>query len=252
MMNEMNLSQQTLSTHLLELRQRLIVCACVFLVAFALCYTYSDQLFQVLVGPLASSLKGNGRRLIYTHLTEAFTSYIKVAAFGAFFITFPLIAFQIWRFVAPGLYQQERRLFLSTLILTPLLFLAGIAFAYFVVFPAAYTFFLSFETITPDTLLPLQLEAKVNEYLSFTLRVMMAFGICFELPILLTLLAWANIVTREMLIKRWRIVIFLIFLVSAFITPPDVISMLALALPLILLFGLSIMAIGFLDKQRKI
>jgi sec-independent protein translocase protein TatC len=195
--------------------------------------------------------KGEGRRLIYTGLTEAFLTYIKVAAFAAGFIAFPLIASQIWLFIAPGLYRHERKLFVGLLIATPILFFLGAAFAYTVIFPAAYQFFLSFESAAAAGSLPIQLEAKVNEYLSFVMRLIFAFGICFEMPVVLTLLASIDLVTRQGLIQKWRIAILLIFIIAAIITPPDILSMLGLALPLIILYGLSIVMVTFLENYRQ-
>lgn len=239
--------------HLIELRKRLIYILVVFFIVFAACYFFSEEIFQFLVKPLATLLqaKGEGRRLIYTGLTEAFLTYIKVSAFAASFIAFPLIASQIWLFIAPGLYLHERKLFVGLLIATPVLFFLGAAFAYTVIFPAAYQFFLSFESSAIAGNLPIQLEAKVNEYLSFVMRLIFAFGICFEMPVVLTLLASVDMVTRQGLIQKWRIAVLLIFIIAAIITPPDILSMLGLALPLIILYGLSIVMVTFLENYRQ-
>lgn len=172
-------SPRPLIEHLIELRRRLVYCVVLFLCVFAVCYIYSETLFQVIVKPLADVFLLNGKsghRLIYTGLSEAFTTYLKVSAFYAFIITFPFTAMQAWLFMAPGLYKNERRLFSILLILTPLLFLVGAAFAYFVVFPMVYNFFLSFETAGSDIIPPIQLEARMGEYLSFVMRLILAFG----------------------------------------------------------------------------
>lgn len=246
----MNDYPRPLLDHLLELRQRLILMLVGFVVVFAICYYYSEPIFQFLVRPLANLLqeKGEGRRLIYTGLTEAFLTYIKVAAFAAAFLSFPLFAMQIWRFIAPGLYENERKLCVGLFLATPLLFFSGAVFAYTIIFPNAYEFFLSFESNTGY--LPIQLEAKVNEYLSFVMRLIFAFGICFELPVVLTLLAGTGMITPQTLIDKWRIAVVLIFVIAAFITPPDILSMVGLALPLIMLYGLSILMVHALAKHR--
>lgn len=242
---------QPLITHLTELRSRLIYCVIIFAIAFCIAYKFSDDIFKFLVQPLSDILtkKGETRRLIYTNLTEAFTTYLKVASFAAFFVTFPYLAFQAWRFTMPALYKKEKFVFRSFLIATPFLFLSGAFFAYYIIFPTAYDFFLSFESPGIDGSMAIQLEAKVNEYLNFVMRLILAFGICFELPVVLSLLAIAKFMTSKMLIERWRIAVVIIFAVAALITPPDIISMIGLALPLILLYGLAILMVRFIEKR---
>lgn len=243
---------QPLLQHLLELRQRLIYALIGFSIAFILCYTFAEEIFQFLVQPLATLLQEKGhRRLIYTGLTEAFLTYIKVAAFAAAFLSFPVVASQLWMFIAPGLYRQERKVFIPLLIATPALFLMGAAFAYYVVFPTAYAFFLSFETPGSTGQLPIQLEAKVNEYLSFVMRLIFAFGISFELPVLLTLLANVGMVTAQGLITKWRFAVVGIFIVAAVVTPPDMLSMMGLAIPLIILYGVSILMVKWVERKNQ-
>lgn len=245
-------SPQPLIYHLIELRQRLIYAIIGFFAAFGVCYVFSEEIFQFLVQPLATLLQEKGpRRLIYTGLTEAFITYIKVAAFAASFLSFPIVATQLWMFIAPGLYRKERKVFVPLLIATPILFLIGAAFAYYVIFPAAYAFFLSFETPGSTGQLPIQLEAKVNEYLSFVMRLIFAFGISFELPVLLTLLARVGMVTSQSLINRWRYAVIGIFIVAAIITPPDILSMIGLAIPLIILYGLSILMVRWIEIRHQ-
>lgn len=230
---------QPLLNHMAELRTRLVYCVVGYVAALVVCYYHSQWLFNMLIEPLAHVL-GPQRRLIYTGLTEAFTTYLKVAAFAALAVTSPLLAWHGWRFVGPGLYRQERTAFALALVATPLLFMVGALFAYFVVCPLAYHFFSSFETTAAVTVLPIQLEARMGEYLGFVMRLMVAFGVCFELPLVLTLLVRLGIIARATLVNQWRFFILGIFGVSALITPPDVVSMLALALPLSALYGLSL------------
>ncbi|MBX9977927.1 MAG: twin-arginine translocase subunit TatC [Alphaproteobacteria bacterium] len=241
---------QPLIAHLIELRTRLMYCLGVFLLAFGVSYYYSQEVFEFLVAPLTKLLQGQNRKLIYTGLTEAFLTYLKVALFTGFFVTFPMFALQIWAFMAPGLYHKEKKVFFPFLIATPFLFFLGAAFAYYVIFPSAYSFFLSFESPATETMLAIQLEAKVNEYLGFVMRLILAFGICFELPVVLSLLGRTGFVTWRGLLEKWRIAVVGIFTLAAVITPPDLLSMIGLALPLILLYGLSILMVRFLETKH--
>ncbi|MBP9752437.1 MAG: twin-arginine translocase subunit TatC [Proteobacteria bacterium] len=243
---------QPLVSHLIELRKRLIWVLMVFVVGFFICYYFSNSLFDFLVQPLSDILhqKGGERRLIYTSLTEAFTTYIKISFFFAFIMTFPFLCYHVWQFVVPALFKNERFIFRCFLVSIPLFFLIGAFFAYYIIFPTAYTFFLSFETTAlTSTSLPIQLEAKLNEYLSFVMRLILAFGICFELPVILSLLSFAKILSYESLKKHWRIAIVAIFALSAFITPPDVLSMLGLAIPLIALYGVSLIMVQLIESR---
>lgn len=243
---------QPLLHHLIELRQRLIYALIGFFIAFILCYAFSEEIFRFLVQPLATLLQEKGhRRLIYTGLTEAFLTYIKVSAFTAAFLSFPVVASQLWMFIAPGLYRQERKVFIPLLIATPILFLIGAAFAYYIIFPVAYAFFLSFETPGSTGQLPIQLEAKVNEYLSFVMRLIFAFGVSFELPVLLTLLANVGMVSSQGLVTKWRFAIVGIFIIAALVTPPDILSMVGLAIPLIILYGISILMVRWVERRRQ-
>lgn len=247
------MQDQPLIVHLTELRSRLILCFGVFIVAFAACYVYAQPLFDFLVQPLADVLhaKGEQRRLIYTSVTEAFMTYLRVALFFASFMTFPFIAVQIWRFVVPGLYTHERLIFRYFLISIPFFFLCGALFAYYIIFPSAYTFFLNFESASTVHGLPIQLEAKLNEYLSFVMRLIFAFGVCFELPVVLAILAFARIVSAHMLKTYWRIAVVGIFTLSAIVTPPDLLSMLGLALPLLLLYIFSYFIVCLIEVRLK-
>ncbi|MEE3007433.1 MAG: twin-arginine translocase subunit TatC, partial [Pseudomonadota bacterium] len=189
--------------HLGELRRRLIFCFVGVIFAFFLCYAFSQNIYNFLVEPLANiGSDGRQRRMIFTGLHEAFFTQVKVAFFGAVFLMFPLIATQIWRFVAPGLYAKEKRAFLPFLLATPVLFLLGAVTVYYVVIPIAWEFFVSFEQIGGQGTLPMELEPKVNEYLSLVMGLILAFGICFELPIFLLLATKVGITNAEGLKKK--------------------------------------------------
>ncbi len=242
-------SRAPLLEHLLELRQRLLWCIAALAITFAICLYFADDIFGLLVQPLTHAFgEGADGKLIYTKLYEAFFVEIKVALFAAFFVSFPIIANQLWAFVAPGLYAQEKRAFLPFLIATPLLFTAGAALAYFVVMPLAFTYFLKFEGTTGG----LQLEAlpAAGEYLSLVMQFILAFGICFLLPVLLLLLNRAGLVSREQLSKLRRYMIVASFALAAILTPPDIISQFMLGLPLILLFEVSLLIMRITERKK--
>lgn len=239
---------QPLLDHLIELRRRLIYSLLAVGIGFAGAYVFAPEIYEFLVRPLAA-LQGEQHRLIYTGLTEAFVTYLHLALWTGFFLAFPVIASQIWIFVAPGLYRHERRAFLPFLIATPVFFLIGAAMAYYFVFPAAWKFFLSFEMPAPAGGLPIQLEARVSEYLSLSMTLILAFGMAFELPVALVLMAKAGILSAAKLASFRRYAIVLIFAAAALLTPPDLISMISLALPMVLLYELSILGARFVEKK---
>ncbi len=249
-MSELDDSKAPLLDHLIELRQRLLWCIAALAIAFAICLYFADDIFGLLVQPLTHAFgEGADGKLIYTKLYEAFFVEIKVALFAAFFVAFPIIANQLWAFVAPGLYSQEKRAFLPFLIATPLLFTAGAALAYFVVMPLAFKYFLKFEGSTGG----LQLEAlpAAGEYLSLVMQFILAFGICFLLPVLLLLLNRAGLVSRAQLTKLRRYMIVASFAIAAILTPPDIISQFMLGLPLIVLFEASLLIMRLTEKRKK-
>lgn len=237
--------------HLIELRNRLVYALIALFAAFVVCYVFAEQIFAFLVRPLSDAFHDQtGRRMIYTGLTETFFTYIKVAFFTALFLSFPIIANQIWKFVAPGLYRNEKRAFLPYLLATPVLFFIGGAFVYYLIFPLAWSFFLGFETPGGGGALPIQLEARVAEYLSLVIKLMFAFGLFFQLPVLLTLLARAGLVTAETLARKRKYAIVILFGCAALLTPPDVISQIGLAVPGMLLYEISIVLARMVERRR--
>ena len=239
-------------SHLTELRKRLIHSFIFLFIFFICCYFFSEHLYGFLVEPYAQAVKSNGtdRRLIFTALQETFLTYLKVSFFAAFFVTCPYILVQIWKFIAPGLYKHEKIAIIPYLVLTPILFFLGGLLVYYLIMPLAIKFFLSFETMGSTSSLPIQLEAKVNEYLSLIMRLIFAFGISFQLPILLNLLARIGVVNSDYLKKTRRYVVVIIFGVAAILTPPDPITQVGLAIPLLLLYELSIITVKFTEKKK--
>jgi sec-independent protein translocase protein TatC len=231
-------TKQPLLEHLIELRRRLLWCLATLVVTFFVCFAFAKNIFAVLVQPLLRAGQG---KLIYTDIFEAFFTQVKVSLFAALMLSFPVIATQLWRFVAPGLYAKEKNAFLPFLLLTPVFFAAGACFAYFVAMPWALHFLLSYQGDVGGV----QQEALpgVGNYLTFVCRFLFGFGAAFLLPILLMILERAGIVTREQLAKSRRYAIVASAAVAAVLTPPDVVSMLLLLVPLYGLYELAILAI---------
>jgi sec-independent protein translocase protein TatC len=250
--NEQN--QSTISEHLLELRSRIIKSLIFFVLAFIISYINADKIYDFLLQPYVKALGSDGlanKRLIFTALQETFVTYLKLSFFSALFFSFPIFLIQIWKFIAPGLYSNEKKAILPFMIATPVLFLLGAFLAYQFIMPLAIKFFLSFESLTSQTSMSIQLEAKVSEYLSLIMIFMIAFGLSFELPVLLILLATVGFVDSKYLSERRRYIIVIIFIVAAIITPPDPISQIGLAIPLMLLYEISILIIKYLEKNKN-
>ncbi len=247
-LKDLDETQAPLLDHLIELRKRLMRCVITLLLAFAVCFYFADQIFGFLVQPLTDAFPEGEGRLIFTRLYEAFFVEIKVALFAAFFVSFPVIANQLWAFVAPGLYAKEKGAFLPFLVATPVLFTAGAALAYYLVMPTAFAWFLTFQ----GEMGGLSMEALpgTDDYLTLVMQFILAFGISFLLPVLLLLLNRAGIVSRQQLIAARRYVIVGCFVVAAVATPPDVISQLMLAIPLWLLFESSLLFMAFTEKRE--
>tara|TARA_B100001248_G_C27309776_1_gene421319 strand:+ start:209 stop:991 length:783 start_codon:yes stop_codon:yes gene_type:complete len=239
-------------SHLTELRKRLIHSFIFLIIFFIICYFFAEYLYGFLVEPYAQAVRedGTNRRLIFTALQETFLTYLKVSFFTAFFVTCPFILMQIWKFIAPGLYKHEKTAILPYLVLTPILFLLGGMLVYYLIMPLAIKFFLSFETTGISTNLPIQLEAKVNEYLSLVMKLIFAFGISFQLPVILSLLARVGIVNSNFLKERRKYFIVIIFAAAALLTPPDPITQIGLAVPLLILYELSIFSVKIIENKK--
>ena len=240
-------------SHLVELRKRLIHCLLFLFAIFVICYFFSAHIYGFLVEPYSSAVKDDGieRRLIFTALQETFLTYLKVSFFAAFFITSPFILIQIWKFIAPGLYQHEKSSLIPYLVITPILFLLGGMLVYYLIMPLAIKFFLSFESTGAITNLPIQLEAKVNEYLSLIMKLIFAFGLSFQLPVILSLLARIGLINSKFLKERRKYVVVIIFTAAAILTPPDPVTQIGLAIPLLILYELSIFSVNIIEKKAK-
>jgi sec-independent protein translocase protein TatC len=235
-----------LMEHLLELRKRLVYALIAFAVCFGVCFAFSTQILRFLEQPLAVTTN----HLIYTALPEIFFTQVKVAMFGGACLGFPMIAAQIWMFVAPGLYRHEKRAFLPFLLWTPVLFLMGAAFVYFVMLPFSVKFFGGYQVPATKGVMGVELQAKVSDWLDFVMTLILAFGLTFQLPVLLSLLGKVGIVSSKGLKSMRRYAIVGLFGVAAIFTPPDAISMMSLAVPLVLLYEVSILSVSMIEKGR--
>ena len=249
-MADNNFEEMSLIDHITELRKRLLWSFVYIILIFIVCFYFADELFSFLAAPLVNLMDvENGQGFIYTALQEAFFTELKIAFFFSLFFAFPLIAIQIWKFIAPGLYNNEKKAFLPFLIATPILFFAGGSMVYFLISPVAWKFFLSYQNMNSSGV-PIRLEAKMGEYLSLMMRFIFAFGFAFQLPVVLGLLAKANIVTYLSLKKFRKYAIVIAFLSAAFLTPPDPFSQISLALPIIILYEISIFIAKLIQKKQ--
>ena len=247
-----NKHKKVISSHLLELRNRLIFFFIFFLFSFLISYFFIDKILNFIVEPFIDGIEfKNNKRLIYTGLTEVFLSYLKISIISAFILSSPFFLYQIWSFIAPGLLKKEKRIIFPFLFLVPVMFLIGFIFVYYFIIPLAWDFFISFDTSGSNNNYTIELEPKINEYISLSLKLAFIFGLAFQLPIAILLLTILGLISPEDLKKKRRYVIVIIFLISAIVTPPDIFSQIGLALPIIVLYEFSLLLSKYLENKKK-
>lgn len=241
------MQQYTFNEHLTEIKYRIKIIFAFFLFALIVSYIFSNHIYKFFLDPLIDLNNLNSRKIIYTGLTEAFFTYLKLSIFTAFCATFPIIIWQIYSFVVPGLYDFEKKIVALILFLSPILFFLGSFFVYYCVMPRAWSFFLSFENNNPQ--IPLVLEARISEYLSLVMQLITAFGIAFQMPVAIILLKIMHLIKISTLKQYRRFAIVINFIIAAIFTPPDILSQIALALPMLLLYELSILLCQLIEKR---
>lgn len=252
-MTQQESAMQALTAHVVELRKRILWSFVAMVLGTAVCFIFKEQIFSFLVQPFADAMHkvGGTNRMISTGSTEIFMTYLRVSFFAGCFLTFPFLLWQVWMFVAPGLYKNEKQVFFPYLVATPVLFFLGGAMVYYLIMPAAWTFLLHFQSSGENTALRIDHEQSVGEYLSVVMTLIFVFGLSFQLPVLMTLMARAGLLGAQAMRNFRKYAIVAIFCVAAVITPPDVFSQIALAIPLCGLYELSIFLVSRIEKARN-